>query len=240
VSRGRCRDSRLCFLSILTWRPPCPPSPVLMLMVYGLPPSKQDRLQSFLSMYGTLTHFQVGPSDSNHVVVAFEDPTVGLRLERRSGELRLDGCYLGVRRVSEGAVADVWTRSDGQHRVEVAGGEGNHGAFDQHDASHAMDVRPAPAVVDPNDPFASISTLTPIKSGSVFRPMAAAASASSAQQQQKAVDPKFAFGTGQQPHPQQQQTTMGQQSQASIGFLGRMSDVMVSTEVRFASSAAGR
>jgi hypothetical protein len=82
-----------------------------------------------------------------------------------------------------------------------------------------------------DDPFASISTLTPIKSGgSVFRPSATSASNGQQQQQQQKVDPRFAFGTGQQQQQQQQQQQTGQQAQGGggYGFFGKISDVMVS------------
>ena len=210
--------------------------PAHMLMVYGLPPSKQDRLQSFLSSFGTLTHFQVGPMDSNYIVVAFDDPSVALRLQRQSGEVRMDGWYLGFRGLSEGAVPEAWSRSrSGGGQLDVRrNGEGNHG----HAESHAMDVRPPSSSTttaasstnskNSDDPFASISTLTPIKSGgSVFRPSATSASNGQQQQQQQRVDPRFAFGTGQQQQQQQQQQT-GQQQQGGggYGFFGKISDVM--------------
>jgi hypothetical protein len=210
--------------------------PAHMLMVYGLPPSKQDRLQSFLSQFGTLTYFQVGPMDSNYIVVAFDDPSVALRLQRQSGEVRMDGWYLGFRSVSEGAVPEAWSRSkSGGGQLEVRrNGEGNHG----HAESHAMDLRSAPSITttavstnnkNSDDPFASISTLTPIKSGgSVFRPTATSASNGQQQQQQQKVDPRFAFGTGQQQPQQQQQTGQQQQGGGGYGFFGKISDVMVS------------
>jgi hypothetical protein len=218
--------------------------PAHMLMVYGLPPSKQDRLQSFLSQFGTLTHFQVGPMDSNYIVVAFDDPSVALRLQRQSGEVRMDGWYLGFRSISEGAVPEAWSRSkSGGGQLEVRrNGEGNHG----HAESHAMDLRPPSTATttttatnnnnkNSDDSFASISTLTPIKSGgSVFRPTATSASNGQQQQQQQKVDPRFAFGTGQQQQQQQQQQT-GQQQQggSGYGFFGKISDVMVSPRAFF-------
>lgn len=222
--------------------------PAHMLMVYGLPPSKQDRLQSFLSQFGTLTHFQVGPMDSNYIVVAFDDPSVALRLQRQSGEVRMDGWYLGFRGLSEGAVPEAWSRSKsgGGGQLEVRrNGEGNHG----HAESHAMDLRSAQSITttavstnnkNSDDPFASISTLTPIKSGgSVFRPTATSASNGQQQQQQQKVDPRFAFGTGQQ-QQQQQQTGQQQQGGSGYGFFGKISDVMVSTTGFYLLANSGR
>lgn len=180
--------------------------------------------------------------DSNYIVVAFDDPSVALRLQRQSGEVRMDGWYLGFRSISEGAVPEAWSRSkSGGGQLEVRrNGEGNHG----HAESHAMDLRSAPSITttavstnnkNSDDPFASISTLTPIKSGgSVFRPTATSASNGQQQQQQQKVDPRFAFGTGQQQQQQQQQQT-GQQTQGGggYGFFGKISDVMVSPRAFF-------
>lgn len=189
-------------------------------MVYGLAPSKQDRLQSLLSSYGTLTQFHAGPLDSNYVVVAFDDPSVGPRLQRQSGELRLDGCYLGVKRVDAGA----W-QGQGTGSAPVSRQSG------QQALRRSAQTQPDAIVrSDADDPFASISTLTPIKSGgSVFRPAAATSSV----QNQAVVPSQYAFGTGasEQQSQQQQQQSQGQQQQMGQmrgGFFGRISDVMVS------------
>ena len=188
-------------------------SPADLLMVYGLASSKQDRLQSLLSSYGTLTQFHVGPSDSNYVVVAFDDPAVGPRFQRQSGELRLDGCYLGVKKVDEGTWSGV---NGGQSQQQRTGGPVERRARqdEQHQTSSTQPRPDALSRPDSNDPFASISTLTPIKSGSVFRPSAPAANG---QQQQAVIPSQYAFGTGSQAP-----------TQTRSGLFGRISDVMVS------------
>jgi hypothetical protein len=208
-------------------------------MVYGLPSSKQDRLQSLLSSFGSLTQFHPGPSDSNYVVVAFDDPAAGLRLERQSGELRLDGCYLGIKRVGSGLVPDAWMQQGGQAVGESMGNQQkertvtSHGGRNNNDpSSSSSSSSMATATMmttsnshsTPTDPFANISTLTPVKSGtgSVFRPQVLSSSVS-----QPVIPAGYSFGTvsGQQQQQHQQQQ---QQQQARLGLFGRLSDVMVS------------
>lgn len=210
-------------------------------MVYGLPTSRQDRLQSLLSTYGSLTQFTPGPQDSNYVIVSFDDPAVGLRLERQSGELRLDGWYLGVRKASKDVLPDRWGGASNHHHDTLALRSqpqrpsqhmSSNSQMDglltrsneplssstqlaQHDSHHSS------TSPNPSDPFSSISTLTPVKSttGSVFRPAPQAANT----HHQSSIPASYSFGTVVPGQPGHQGVP-----KSGSGLFGRLSDVMVS------------
>jgi hypothetical protein len=197
-------------------------TPTNLLMIYGLPASKQDKLQSLLSSYGPLNHFQPGPLESNYVIVSFTDPSVGLRLKRQSGALRLDGWYFGVRDAGDDISLEHGARNGIASGAGVDGlpsGASSHTALQTTTRpNEGSNSTPSSSANGGNgDIFSSLRTLTPVRAeqGSVFLPQTIQSSVS-----QPVMPAAYSFGTGAEV---QGQGAKGQR----VGVFGRISDVMV-------------
>lgn len=71
------------------------------LQVFGIPYSQLPHLQAYLSRFGTVTFFELGPPESNYVVIEFAELATAARLLRKSGELSWGRAILGVRPYDE-------------------------------------------------------------------------------------------------------------------------------------------
>lgn len=211
------------------------------LRVFGVPSHLQQGLKKQFEQIGPITHFEPGPIESNYVILAFANPAHAMRALRQSGDMRFNGCYLGIKEI-------------GGDEIDM-GQSGRENNFEQQDddmqvdsapeQQHMMQIRTenpqqsSSRLPSAQSSFAlssGIETLRPRRTDSPFRVQAANNATRKQGQKMEQTPPEFSFGTvqpsqAQNGQQQQQQRQLGQSGltqSASMRFVGMFADALVS------------
>lgn len=219
------------------------------LRIFGVSSHLQQGLKKLFEQIGPITYFEPGPIESNFVILAFANPAHAMRALRQSGDLRYNGCYLGVKEIG-GDEIDMGN----------ANGEANREPEDDNMQVDSMSTE-EPQMVQINgqtgqQPTArlpqsqsrftlssGIETLQPRRTDSPFRVQAANNATRKQGQKMQQTPPEFSFGTvqmsqsqnGQQQQQSQQQSQSGQgglRQSTSMRFVGMFADALVCAIVR--------
>lgn len=205
-----------------------------------MPSHLQQGLKKQFEQIGPITHFEPGPIESNYVILAFANPAHAMRALRQSGEMRYNGCYLGIKEIGGDEVdmgqcvrennveqqdddMQVDSTSEQQQMVQI------RTENPQQSSSRLPTARSSFAL------SSGIETLQPRRTDSPFR-VQAANNARKQGQKMEQTPPEFSFGTvqpsqalhGQQQQQQPQQGQGGLRQSQSMRFMGMFADALVS------------
>lgn len=211
------------------------------LRVFGVPSHLQQGLKKQFEQIGPITHFEPGPIESNYVILAFANPAHAMRALRQSGEMRYNGCYLGIKEIG-GDEVDMG-QSLGEHNLEQQ--DDDMQVDSTNEQQQMIQIRTenpqqsSSRLPTARSSFAlssGIETLQPRRTDSPFR-VQAANNARKQGQKMEQTPPEFSFGTvqpsqaqngqHQQQQQQQQQGQSGLKQSQSMRFMGMFADALV-------------
>jgi len=176
-----------------------------------------NQLEPFLSRYGTLTSFELGPPDSNWVRVSYADPVVAMRLARQNGEVRFGGGLLGI-------VPQVGGFNGPGTSESMAPSISNPSLQRPPSQSIQVSTGPPPIQdhhVDPSSLDAIAQPLVPIQRKDVFKPNTDSKSG----KEGMVVPPEFGFGASTGTQTQQGDQQVGAVSAWGSGWLSKVGEV---------------